>query len=73
MAYYGIDCEGPLPEGETNDSVHVRDTLCPLESPADIEGLLAIDPLRETDNYGIDIFIETKEYVYSKLNAQVRS
>ena len=64
---YGIDWEGPLPEEvESQEEVHVPDITCPLPSPADLAELSAIDPLRDSDNYGIDIFMETKHFVYSK-------
>ena len=65
---YGIDWEGPIPEEiETLEEVHVPDIICPLQSPADLAELSAIDPLRESDNYGIEIFLETKHFVYSKI------
>ena len=64
---YGINWEGPLPEEvEIEEEVHVPYIICPLQSPADLAKLFAIDPLRESDNYGIDIFMETKHFVYSK-------
>ena len=65
---YGIDWEGPIPEEiETLEEVHVPDITCPLQSSADLAELSAIDPLRESDNYGIEIFLETKHFVYSKI------
>lgn len=68
---YGIDWEGPIPEEiETLEEVHVPDIICPLQSPADLAELSAIDPLRESDSYGIEIFLETKHFVYSKIQQQ---
>lgn len=55
---------GPLPEEvESQEEVHVPDIICPLQSPADLAELSAVDPLRDSDSYGTDIFMETKHFV----------
>lgn len=68
---YGIVWESPIPEEiETLEEVHVRDIICPLQSPTDLAELSPIDPLRESDSYGIEIFLKTKHFVYSKIQKQ---
>ena len=65
---YCIDWAGPIPEEiETLEEVHVPDIICPLQSPADLAELSAIDPLQERNSYGIEIFLETKHFIYSKI------
>ena len=62
---HGIDWDGPLPEEATSGEavVEVPETGCPL-SPEQYQELLnSIDPLRESESFGIDIFIETVTFV----------
>ena len=62
---YGIDWEGPLPEEASSDgvAVEVPETHCPV-TPHQYQELVAtVDPLRESDSYGIDIYLETLTFV----------
>ena len=62
---YGIDWDGPLPQGEEMDvdSVEVPETACPLSQEHFNELVATINPLRESNTYGIDIYLETLEFV----------
>ena len=62
---YGIDWDGPLPEDATLDEaiVEVPETGCPLSPEQYQELLSSIDPLRESESYGIDIYMETVTFV----------
>ncbi len=63
---YGIDWESPVPaEGEDFDVdvVNVPEIACPLAREHVDELARTVDPLRNSDSYGIDIYLETMEYV----------
>ena len=49
-------------------SVTVSETTNPLTEEYSQELTDTIDPLRQCDNYGISIYLNTLEFVYSKLN-----
>ncbi|XP_028412590.1 uncharacterized protein LOC114535487 [Dendronephthya gigantea] len=60
---YAVDWGGPLPVDADVDVVEVPETICPF-SPQRFEELQAtIDPLRESDSYGIDIYLESLRFV----------
>ena len=62
---YGIDWDGPLPEKATSDGaiVEVPETRCPLTPEHYQELVDRLDPLRESESYGIDIYMETVTFV----------
>lgn len=62
---YGIDWDGPLPEEATSGEaiVEVPETGCPLSPEQHQELLNSIDPLRESESFGIDIYMETVRFV----------
>ena len=67
---YGIDWNAPFSSNEEamEDSVVVPVTDCPL-SLADLAQLRAVvNPLAETDNHGIDFYVQTVEFVHSKVH-----
>lgn len=61
---YGIDWDGPVSE-ETDAEVHVEVPLTrnPLHEAQYQELTRVINPLKDSDCYGIDIFVETLEKV----------
>ena len=65
-AAYGIDYDGPTVE-YTDNSVTVPETNFPLNTEQLQILSQAINPLRESDNFGIDLFLETKEMVLQML------
>ena len=50
------------------DAVDVPETTCPLSQEHLDELVATVDPLRESNSYGIDIYLETLEFV----NAHIR-
>lgn len=62
---YGIDFDGPLPDDHADDGnlVEVPRTLIPLEPTDYQEMCAAIDPLRLSDSYGIDIYMEVLSFI----------
>lgn len=59
---YGIDIDGPVPDVEEN-SVWVPPTPTPLNADSLTTLQTLIDPLRESDSFGIDIFLQVKEFL----------
>ena len=62
---YGIDWDGPIPaEADVDvEAVLVPETNCPLSQVDYHELSHSINPLRESNSYGIDIYTEVKEFV----------
>ena len=54
---YGLDWVGPLPESDSDEMIELPLTECPLNLQETQELKQAIDPLRNSDCYGIDIFV----------------
>jgi len=67
LEQYGLDWDGPLPESDSDELIEVPSTESPLNRQQTQELTEAIDPLRNSDCYGIDIFIETLLLVTSSL------
>ena len=66
MEQLGVDWEGPIHE-ETNETVSVPEILCPLRN-ADLEELLvAIPPLSQSMQYGLDLYERTLQFASNKL------
>ena len=66
MEQFDVDWEGPI-HRETNETLSVPETLCPL-SNADLEQLLVtIPPLSQSMQYGIDLYERTLQFVSHKL------
>ena len=54
---YGIDWEGPLPQGDSNEELVMPDIANPL-STRDFDDLLEhVNPLAHDEGYGIDLYI----------------
>ena len=62
---YGIDLEGPAPDDCVGgDSIlEIPNTLNPVGMDHYKEMCARIDPLRPSDSYGIDIFVETVSFI----------
>ena len=73
---YGIDIDGPIPdefwdgplpaEGNQVESVSVPETAFPIELQHMFELYESIDPLRPSDYFGADIYIEVVEFIRSR-------
>ena len=50
---YGLDWDGPLPESDSDEMIELPLTECPLNLQETQELKQAIDPLRNSDCYGI--------------------
>lgn len=66
IANYGIDHDGPLP-GESTDIVEVPETRCPLGAEQSQELAQSINPLRQSENFGIDTFQEVVQFIQHRL------
>lgn len=68
MQAYGIDFDGPLPDDHTDDGnlVEIPRTSIPLEPTDYQEMCAAIDPLRPSDSYGIDIYMEVMSFITAR-------
>lgn len=65
--YYGVDWNGPAPNNSTDDHVTVEVPIIrnPLH-PVDYASLTnSIDPLRESDEYGVDIYLEALSFIHT--------
>ena len=71
-AMYGIDWNAPFSsDDETVDSVTVPVSECPL-SPDEMTQLrVEVDPLAETEDYGISQYLVTVDFVQSKIALKV--
>ena len=61
LQHYGVDWDGPLPQDALTDTerVEIPDTGCPLDDVQFADLSNSIDPLRQSTNHGIDIYMET--------------
>ena len=64
---FGVDWDGPVSHEDTDETVCVPETPCPLSS-ADMEELLSVvPPLAQSMHYGIDLYERTLLFVSQKL------
>ncbi|XP_068710300.1 uncharacterized protein [Montipora foliosa] len=68
--YYGVDWDGPVPNNQTDaqEAVEVPTTSNPLQEADYVSLKSLIDPLRDSDEYGVDIYLETLSFVHSKIS-----
>lgn len=67
MGQFGVDWEGPVPPDDSDETVIVPETECPLTS-ADMEELqVAIPPLAQSAQYGMDLYEKTLQFVSYKI------
>eukprot|EP00794_Sanderia_malayensis_P016419 gene16419-18053_t len=60
---YGIDHEGPTVENTEGNEVAVPATICPLDHNQLATLSAKINPLEESENFGIEIYSKTKTIV----------
>ena len=70
VAQLGIDWDGPLPPTDCSDNtVYVDPPQQPL-TPLDYQELsITINPLDPSSEYGIELYIETLQFVLNKLHS----
>ena len=66
LVYYGIDWNGPIPNSEDAGAVEVALTRNPLEEQDFLHLQAAISPLSHSECLGVDLFIQTLEFVCQK-------
>lgn len=59
---YGIDWDGPQRD-DRDDIVTIPDTPCPCTPDVFHQMCAHIDPLRESSDYGIDIFTDAMSFL----------
>ena len=65
LAFYGIDWSGPIPNLEDDvDSIEVTSTRNPLEEQDTRQLEATISPLSHSECHGVDLFIQTLEFVF---------
>lgn len=69
---YGVDWDGPLPlelnaMNRSTNNVRVPQTQCVLSPTQEQQLRSDIDPLQQSENFGIDIYINTVLYVQNLL------
>ena len=67
ITLYGIDWNGPIPTTE-DDQVEVASTDIPLQEQDYIQLQSTISPLTESECQGVDLYIQTLEFVQQKLD-----
>ena len=61
---YGIDWSGPC-VAESDESVDLPDTACPLSDQQVIALKEAVDPMQDGSDYGISFYTTTRAFVYA--------
>eukprot|EP00794_Sanderia_malayensis_P003967 gene3966-4518_t len=65
---YGIDLEDTWYQShEEIQQVEVPDTANPLDEETFIELVETVNPMKESHNYGIDVYLETKQFLLQHL------
>jgi len=64
---FGIDWDGPLPDVTCDSHVEVPTIESPLTDNEYTEVCQQIDPIANSKEYGIDIYLNCIEYVRRKL------
>ena len=65
---FGIDWDGPLPDVTCDTHVEVSSVELPLTNHEYTELCEHIDPLAESSEYGIDIYLNCLQFVRRKLS-----
>ena len=65
---YGEDPQGPLPNEFDLGSVEVPDTILPING-SQLEAISHIQPLSESNDYGVSLYLETREIIVALLQA----
>lgn len=67
MALYGIDWNGPISDSE-EDHVTVVETRNPIEERDFLRLQAVISPVSNSDCHGVDLFIQTLQFVHQILS-----
>ena len=68
---YGIDWDGPVPNNPTDDhaTVEVPVTRNPLQEEHYASLKDSIDPLCNSDEYGVDTYLEALYFIHTKISS----
>ena len=66
LEWYGFDQNAPSPSDNGLSTVEVDNVVCPL-LPQQEQLLLTIDPLADSNVFGIDIFVQARKLVTLKV------
>ena len=66
---YGEDPQGPPPNEFDLGSVEIPDTRL-LINELELEAISHIQPLSESNDYGVDLYLETREIIVALIRAQ---
>jgi hypothetical protein len=73
---YGIDSEGPLPlrvdENDENDNLNFSNISCPITNSQLNELQRIINPLTESTNYGIELYLHTLAVVQFMISENIQ-
>lgn len=64
---FGIDPDGPVPDPDNADALHLTDVENPLSEEDFTQLQQQINPLQEDDMYGINIYISTCLFVSERV------
>lgn len=67
MTWYGFDSEAPLPNNGEYNQVEVED----IDANFDFDLLRDVNPLRLSNNMGIDIYIGTMDIIYGNTDENI--
>lgn len=64
---YGIDWDGPVPAIEDETAVNVPKVNCPLNNDDQTALTGLINPLNQSNSFGIDVYIQTVNFISQRL------
>jgi hypothetical protein len=64
---YGIDWDSPVPAIENEGAVNPPKITCPLVNDDYVTLVRLINPMNQSDSFGIDIYIATVNYISQQL------
>ncbi|XP_066935261.1 uncharacterized protein [Clytia hemisphaerica] len=69
LEYYGIDWEGPATSKRSE--INLMAPECPLPEHLITELESLVDPLSKSDDYGVDLYIRTLQFVYANSTQRI--
>lgn len=67
LSTYGIDWDGPVPAVDNEGVIQVPKIACPLDHNGYAALTNLVNPLKASDSFGIDIYIETVTFISQQL------
>ena len=64
---HGIDWDGPLPTEDDVEAVEVIQTHNPLNDDDFMQLQLTVDPNQNSSNFGIDLYLDTLNFVQQQV------